>query len=68
MKETYLESRGVVLISAIRILLNCKHFLVISQSPQPPAHRAYAPAGRSPGFLIFPCVRWALREIYLPKL
>jgi len=34
----------MVLSSAIRNLLNCKHFLVISQSPQPPAHRVYAPA------------------------
>jgi hypothetical protein len=36
----------MVLSSAIRNLLNCKHFLVISQGPQPPAHRAYTPAFR----------------------
>ncbi len=48
---------GLVLISAIKNLLNCKHFLVISQSPQrfliflcvlPPGRRpwAQAPMGR----------------------
>jgi len=42
---------GLVLILAIRNLLNCKHFLVISQSPQ-----------RSQSFLIFLCVLCGLCE------
>jgi len=45
------ESLGLVLISAVRNLLNCKHFFVISQSPQ-----------RSQSFLIFLCALCGLCE------
>jgi hypothetical protein len=51
---------GLVLISAIKNLLNCKHFLVISQSPQPPAHRP-TPRREITKFFDFSlCTLWAL--------
>jgi hypothetical protein len=40
-------------------ILNLSH---LSQSPQPPAHRAYAPAGDHRAFLIFLCVLCELCE------
>ena len=50
------ENWGLVLISAIRIFLNYTHLPFLSQSPQPPAHRAYAPAGDPGVFLAFLCI------------
>ena len=56
------ENWGLVLISAIRIFLNYTHLPFLSQSPQPPAHRAYAPAGDHRVFLIFLCALCGLCE------